>query len=431
MNPNHYHAVAIDYLYTHRPDWPDAVAVGKTAVSSSIIDRVVAGLGRRLVEVPVGFKWFVDGLVSGAIGIRVARSQPVRPSCVATVRVWTTDKDGIIMCLLASEILAVTGSTPSERYARTGRDVRRPGLRAGGCAGRPGSEGPAGQAVPRAGHRHRVGRRADHRQAHRRPWQTALRWAVSITTDNGWFAARPSGTEDVYKIYAESFLGPEHLAQVQEAAREVGQYSHSVSSVAGSTSEAKIALPPEVWSLIGANAIVALGYGLVAPVLPDLARHFGVSISAATFIITAFAVMRLLAAPPTGLLVQRLGSGESTSAGWRSSTSRLLPALSLTPTGSCWCSVRWRDRVDDVLRPALGLMIRISPHDARGRVAGLCRAFLVGPVAGPVLGQPDRRTGFAPRSSCGGVLLGRRRWWCWSDCASPRWPHPLTRTNWR
>ena len=116
MNPNHYLAVAIDYLYTHRPDWPDTVAVGKTAVSSSIIDRVVAGLGRKLVEVPVGFKWFVDGLVSGTRGFGGEES-----AGASFLRrdgsVWTTDKDGIILCLLASEILAVTGQTPSQRYA--------------------------------------------------------------------------------------------------------------------------------------------------------------------------------------------------------------------------------------------------------------------------------------------------------------------------
>ena len=132
-----------------------------------------------------------------------------------------------------------------------------------------------------------------------------------MTTANGWFAARPSGTEDVYKIYAESFLGHDHLAQVQEAARGSGEYSDLVSSATGAAGQAR--LPREVWSLIGANAVIALGYGVVAPVLPQLARHFGVSISAATFVITAFAVMRLAAAPPTGLLIQRMGSARSTS----------------------------------------------------------------------------------------------------------------------
>ncbi len=124
LNPNHYLAVAIDYLYTHRPSWPAGIAVGKTAVSSSIIDRVVAGMGRKLVEVPVGFKWFVDGLIGGTIGFGGEES-----AGASFLRrdgsVWTTDKDGIIMALLASEILAVTGATPSQRYQASGRRVRR------------------------------------------------------------------------------------------------------------------------------------------------------------------------------------------------------------------------------------------------------------------------------------------------------------------
>ena len=170
MNPNHYLAVAIDYLYTHRPDWPDGIAVGKTAVSSSIIDRVVAGLGRKLVEVPVGFKWFVDGLIGGTIGFGGEES-----AGASFLRrdgsVWTTDKDGIILALLASEILAVTGQTPVAALPGAGRRVRRAGLRAGRRARRPRAEGPAGQAVGRAGDRDRAGRRADHRQADRRARQ--------------------------------------------------------------------------------------------------------------------------------------------------------------------------------------------------------------------------------------------------------------------
>lgn len=117
LNPNHFLAVAIDYLYTHRPSWPGSTAVGKTAVSSSIIDRVVAGLGRKLVEVPVGFKWFVDGLISGSIGFGGEESAGGASFLRTDGSTWTTDKDGIILALLASEILAVTGSTPSQRYA--------------------------------------------------------------------------------------------------------------------------------------------------------------------------------------------------------------------------------------------------------------------------------------------------------------------------
>ncbi len=180
-----------------------------------------------------------------------------------------------------------------------------------------------------------------------------------------------------------------------------------MSSVAGSTSEAKIALPPEVWSLIGANAIVALGYGLVAPVLPDLARHFGVSISAATFIITAFAVMRLLAAPPTGLLVQRLGERRIYISG--------LAIVAITTAACAFVDTYWQLLVFRALGgigstmffvSALGLMIRISPHDARGRVAGLfAGAFLVGSVAGPVLGNLTAGLGLRAPFLMYGVLL--------------------------
>ena len=170
MNPNHYLAVAIDYLYTHRPSWPDGIAVGKTAVSSSIIDRVVAGIGRKLVEVPVGFKWFVDGLIGGTIGFGGEES-----AGASFLRrdgsVWTTDKDGIILALLASEILAVTGATPSQRYQELTDEYGAPFYCAGRRARRPGAEGPAGQAVGRPGDRHRVGRGADHREADRRARQ--------------------------------------------------------------------------------------------------------------------------------------------------------------------------------------------------------------------------------------------------------------------
>ena len=150
MNPNHYLAVAIDYLYANRPGWPGSTAVGKTAVSSSIIDRVVAGLGRKLIEVPVGFKWFVDGLISGTIGF--GGEESAGASFLRTDgSVWTTDKDGIILALLASEILAETGSTPSQRYARARREVRRPNVCAHRRAREPRSEGAAGQAVARSG----------------------------------------------------------------------------------------------------------------------------------------------------------------------------------------------------------------------------------------------------------------------------------------
>lgn len=220
MNPNHYLAVAIDYLYTHRPDWPDAVAVGKTAVSSSIIDRVVAGLGRRLVEVPVGFKWFVDGLVSGAIGFGGEES-----AGASFLRrdgsVWTTDKDGIIMCLLASEILAVTGSTPSERYAELAATYGAPVYARVDAPADRDQKARLAKLSPEQVTATELAGEPITAKLTAAPGNGAALGGLKVTTDNGWFAARPSGTEDVYKIYAESFLGPEHLAQVQEAAREV------------------------------------------------------------------------------------------------------------------------------------------------------------------------------------------------------------------
>lgn len=220
MNPNHYLAAAIDYLYTHRPSWPTGIAVGKTAVSSSIIDRVVAGIDRKLVEVPVGFKWFVDGLIGGTIGFGGEES-----AGASFLRrdgsVWTTDKDGIILALLASEILAVTGSTPSQLYRELADKYGTP------CYAR------VDEAATRE-QKSRLSRlSADEVTATElagepitakltaAPGNGAPLGGLKVTTANAWFAARPSGTEDVYKIYAESFHGPEHLAEVQETAREV------------------------------------------------------------------------------------------------------------------------------------------------------------------------------------------------------------------
>jgi phosphoglucomutase len=220
MNPNHYLAVAIDYLYSHRPDWPGAVAVGKTAVSSSIIDRVVAGLGRRLVEVPVGFKWFVDGLIGGTIGFGGEES-----AGASFLRrdgsVWTTDKDGIIMCLLASEILAVTGSTPSQRYAELAAKYGAPVYARVDAPADREQKARLGKLSPEQVSATELAGEPITAKLTAAPGNGAPLGGLKVTTENGWFAARPSGTEDVYKIYAESFKGPEHLAQVQAAAREL------------------------------------------------------------------------------------------------------------------------------------------------------------------------------------------------------------------
>ncbi|MDP9239513.1 MAG: phosphoglucomutase (alpha-D-glucose-1,6-bisphosphate-dependent) [Actinomycetota bacterium] len=220
MNPNHYLAVAIAYLFAHRPGWAPDAAVGKTLVSSSMIDRVTAGLGRRLVEVPVGFKWFVPGLLSGQIGFggeESAGASFLRRDGTT----WTTDKDGIILALLASEITAVTGRSPSELYddltARFGDPayarVDAPATRAEKAAlakldaGQITAKELAGDPITAI--------------LTTAPSNGAPIGGVKVCTEWGWFAARPSGTEDVYKIYAESFRGSEHLARIQAEAREV------------------------------------------------------------------------------------------------------------------------------------------------------------------------------------------------------------------
>lgn len=220
LNPNHYLAVAIEYLYTNRPEWPASTAVGKTAVSSSIIDRVVARLGRKLVEVPVGFKWFVDGLISGTIGFGGEES-----AGASFLRrdgsTWTTDKDGIILALLASEILAVTGTTPSQRYEKLAEKYGAPTYaRIDAPADREQKARLAKLSPEQVTATELAGEEITAKLT-TAPGNGAPLGGLKVTTENAWFAARPSGTEDVYKIYAESFKGPEHLAEVQEAAREV------------------------------------------------------------------------------------------------------------------------------------------------------------------------------------------------------------------
>jgi phosphoglucomutase len=220
MNPNHFLAVAIAYLLSHRPGWSKETAVGKTLVSSSLIDRVVADLGRTLVEVPVGFKWFVPGLLDGSIGFGGEES-----AGASFLRrdgsVWTTDKDGILLALLASEIQAVTGRSPSElhkqltdhfgesAYAR----IDAPATREEKAA--------LGKLSPDDVAATELAGEPITAKLTRAPGNDASIGGLKVTTENAWFAARPSGTEDVYKIYAESFRGLEHLAQVQEEARAV------------------------------------------------------------------------------------------------------------------------------------------------------------------------------------------------------------------
>ncbi|MEU9238776.1 phosphoglucomutase (alpha-D-glucose-1,6-bisphosphate-dependent) [Streptomyces sp. NPDC048385] len=220
MNPNHYLAVAISYLYRHREQWAANAGIGKTLVSSSMIDRVAADLGRRLVEVPVGFKWFVDGLVSGAIGFGGEES-----AGASFLRrdgsVWTTDKDGILLALLASEITAVTDRTPSEHYADLTARFGEPAYARIDAPATREEKALLAKLSPAQVTAETLAGEAVTAVLTEAPGNGAAIGGIKVTTENAWFAARPSGTEDVYKIYAESFQGPDHLARVQEEAKAV------------------------------------------------------------------------------------------------------------------------------------------------------------------------------------------------------------------
>ena len=223
MNPNHYLAVAINYLFQHRPEWPQNIKVGKTLVSSSMIDRVVASLGRELAEMPVGFKWFVQGLLGGEIGFAGEESaggiflrrngQP-----------WATDKDGIILCLLAAEIKAVTGKDPGQHYQELTQRFAAPVYTRIDVAANHQQKQVLSKMDKRViTNTELAGEPILQIQTHA-PGNNAAIGGVKVSTENGWFAARPSGTEDVYKIYAESFNGQAHLdALVQEAQALVDQ----------------------------------------------------------------------------------------------------------------------------------------------------------------------------------------------------------------
>jgi phosphoglucomutase len=220
MNPNHFLAVAIAYLLSHRPDWSPTTAVGKTLVSSSLIDRVVADMRRPLVEVPVGFKWFVPGLLDGAVGFGGEES-----AGASFLRrdgsVWTTDKDGILLALLASEIQAVTGRSPSKLHKQlTDHFGESAYARIDAPATRE-EKARLGKLSPDAVTATELADEPITAKLTTAPGNDAPIGGLKVTTENAWFAARPSGTEDVYKIYAESFRGPEHLAQVQQEARAV------------------------------------------------------------------------------------------------------------------------------------------------------------------------------------------------------------------
>jgi phosphoglucomutase len=220
MNPNHYLAVAIRYLLTHRPRWPVHAAVGKTLVSSSLIDRVVAKLGRRLSEVPVGFKWFVAGLLDGSCcfgGEESAGASFLRHDGT----VWTTDKDGLIMDLLAAEITARTGQDPGEHYRALTAELGTPYYTRLDVATTPALKARLGKLSPEAVEASTLAGQPIVARLTRAPGNDAPIGGLKVVSRSGWFAARPSGTESVYKIYAESFESQAHLDAIVAEARAI------------------------------------------------------------------------------------------------------------------------------------------------------------------------------------------------------------------
>ena len=220
LNPNHYLAVAINYLFTHRKQWSDKAIVGKTLVSSSMIDRVVNELGRELSEVPVGFKWFVDGLFDGSFGFggeESAGASFLRKDGT----VWSTDKDGIILALLAAEIIAVTKKDPGEHYAEFTAKFGSPVYQRFDAPASPEQKQVLANLSPDMVEAETLaGEKITAKLTHASGNGAAI-GGLKVTTENGWFAARPSGTENIYKIYSESFLGEEHIAQIQKEAQEI------------------------------------------------------------------------------------------------------------------------------------------------------------------------------------------------------------------
>jgi len=220
LNPNHYLAVAINYLFTHRKGWRTDAAVGKTVVSSSMIDRITADLGRDLQEVPVGFKWFVNGLIDGSCGFggeESAGASFLRKDGT----VWTTDKDGIILCLLACEILAVTGKDPGEHYQAFVEKFGNPVYARVDAPANRGEKAKLAALSPEMVKAETLAGEPIISKLTHAPANGAAIGGLKVCTENGWFAARPSGTEDIYKIYAESFKGEEHLKQIQGEAKEI------------------------------------------------------------------------------------------------------------------------------------------------------------------------------------------------------------------
>jgi phosphoglucomutase len=220
LNPNHYLAVAIDYLYRHRDGWPASAAVGKTLVSSSMIDRVTEGLGRRLLEVPVGFKWFVPGLLDGSVGFGGEESAGAS-FLQRDGAIWTTDKDGIILALAASEITAVTGRSPSQLYTDLTARYGAPAYARVDTAASREQKAALARLSPEQVTASQLAGEKITAKLTTAPGNGAPIGGLKVVSESGWFAARPSGTEDVYKLYAESFRGPAGLAAIQEEAQAI------------------------------------------------------------------------------------------------------------------------------------------------------------------------------------------------------------------
>ena len=220
MNPNHYLAVAINYLFRHRPQWSADVAVGKTLVSSAMIDRVVQDIGRQLIEVPVGFKWFVDGLFEGSLGFGGEES-----AGASFLRFdgtpWSTDKDGIIMCLLAAEITAVTGLNPQQHYDALADKFGSPSYNRIQAPATTAQKAVLSKLSPEMVSADILAGDPITARLTEAPGNGAAIGGLKVMTKNGWFAARPSGTEDAYKIYCESFLGAEHREQIEKEAVDI------------------------------------------------------------------------------------------------------------------------------------------------------------------------------------------------------------------
>jgi phosphoglucomutase len=220
MNPNHYLAVAIRYLFSNRPGWSARAAVGKTLVSSNLVDRVVASLGRKLVEVPVGFKWFVPGLLDGTCGFGGEESAGAS-FLRMDGRVWTTDKDGILLDLLAAEITAKTGKDPGAHYEELRAAFGTPYYTRVDAPATPAEKAALKKLDPAAVKADTMAGEPIVRKLTRAPGNDAPIGGLKVATENGWFAARPSGTENVYKIYAESMKSAAHLEAILGEAREI------------------------------------------------------------------------------------------------------------------------------------------------------------------------------------------------------------------